>query len=105
VTAIFNRFIEDTEAGSQYRENKEPPPSEPSQGKETGKSKRPSNVQPERARGEAPSSSGGGRIWTGEDIKKFYSNVRNGVYNGREEERKRIEQDILQAPQENRISR
>lgn len=43
------------------------------------------------------------KIYTPQDIAKFYNDVRAGKYRGREQERNRIEHDIFTAQKENRI--
>lgn len=42
-------------------------------------------------------------MYTPEDIQKFFNEVRQGKYKGREADRDRIERDIFAAQRENRI--
>lgn len=48
-------------------------------------------------------ASGGKKIWTEADINQFYTDVRKGVYRGREDEAARIEADIYAAYSEDRM--
>jgi hypothetical protein len=61
-------------------------------------------VAPGRSRtsGSAPPSSQS-RTYTYQDIQKFYDDVRQGKYRGREKDRDRIERDIFSAQQDGRI--
>jgi hypothetical protein len=61
-------------------------------------------VAPGRSRsGGTPPLNNKAKTYTGADIQKFFSDVRKGVYKGREAERDRIERDIFAAQRENRI--
>lgn len=60
-------------------------------------------VAPGRARSVGAPTTNQGKIYTPEDIKRFFADVRRGVYKGREQERNRIESDIFAAQRENRI--
>ena len=60
-------------------------------------------VAPGRARAASSKSGSEARTYTPQDIKKFFDDVRKGVYKGREEERNRIERDIFAAQQQGRI--
>jgi hypothetical protein len=62
-------------------------------------------VTPGRSRGAgAPSSSANkGKMYSPQDIQKFFNDVRAGKYKGREQERDRTERDIFAAQRENRI--
>lgn len=63
-------------------------------------------VAPGRSRGTgAQPISDKARMFTPEDIKQFYDDVRKGNYNGRDDERSRIERDIFAAQREDRIVR
>lgn len=62
-------------------------------------------VTPGRSRGAgSPSSSANsGKMYSPQDIQKFFNDVRAGKYKGREQDRARIERDIFSAQRENRI--
>jgi hypothetical protein len=61
-------------------------------------------VAPGRSRsGGAATSTGKAKVYTPDDIKNFFNDVRSGKYKGREQERDRIERDIFSAQRENRI--
>lgn len=60
-------------------------------------------VTPGRARSAGTPQTNKGKVYTPEDIKKFFNDVRSGKYRGREQERDRIERDIFTAQRENRI--
>lgn len=60
---------------------------------------------PGRPAGSAPGGGGAPvekRIWTRSDIAAFYRNVQRGTYEGRDAEKLRVEQDILDAAAEGR---
>jgi hypothetical protein len=44
------------------------------------------------------------KVWTRPEIERFYSDCRKGLYDGRESERIRIEQSIINAGRERRVS-
>ncbi len=60
-------------------------------------------LAPGRSRGGQPPVNPNVKTYSQADIAKFYSDVRKGVYKGREAERNQIELDILLAPKEGRI--
>lgn len=60
-------------------------------------------VAPGRGRSSGAPAGNNAKTYTPDDIKKFFDDVRKGVYRGREAERDRIERDIFAAQQENRI--
>lgn len=61
-------------------------------------------VTPGRSRNTgAPASANQGKMYSPQDIQKFFNDVRTGKYKGREPERDRIERDIFAAQRENRI--
>lgn len=61
-------------------------------------------VAPGRSRGSgSPAASNKAKVYTPQDIQKFFNDVRSGKYKGREQERDRIERDIFAAQRENRI--
>ena len=61
-------------------------------------------VTPGRSRSAgSPTSSNKAKMYTPQDIQKFFNDVRAGKYKGREQERDRIERDIFAAQRENRI--
>jgi hypothetical protein len=45
-----------------------------------------------------------GKLWTRDQITKFYNDCRRGAYDGREGERLKIEAEILRAGRENRVA-
>lgn len=61
------------------------------------------HVSPGKSRNTGAPSTQPGKIYTPEDIRKFFSDVRQGKYKGREAERDRIERDIFAAQREGRI--
>ena len=64
-------------------------------------------VAPGRSRaGSAPAAATtNGKMYTSQDISKFFDDVRRGLYRGKEAERDRIERDIFAAQQQGRITR
>lgn len=60
-------------------------------------------VTPGRARSAGTPQTNKGKVYTPDDIKKFFNDVRAGKFKGREQERDRIERDIFTAQRENRI--
>jgi hypothetical protein len=60
-------------------------------------------VSPGRSRSAGTASQPKGKMYTPNDITKFFNDVRSGKYKGREQERDRIERDIFAAQRENRI--
>ena len=61
-------------------------------------------VAPGRSRGSgSPAASNKAKVYSPQDIQKFFNDVRSGKYKGREQERDRIERDIFAAQRENRI--
>lgn len=60
-------------------------------------------VAPGRSRSAGTASQSKGKMYTPDDITKFFNDVRSGKYRGREQERDRIERDIFAAQRENRI--
>jgi F0F1-type ATP synthase delta subunit len=61
-------------------------------------------VTPGRSRNTgAPATTNQGKMYSPQDIQKFFNDVRSGKYKGREPERDRIERDIFAAQRENRI--
>jgi len=61
-------------------------------------------VTPGRSRNTGtPASANQGKMYSPQDIQKFFNDVRTGKYKGREPERDRIERDIFAAQRENRI--
>lgn len=61
-------------------------------------------VVPGRSRSSGtPAATASTKVFTPQDIEKFYSDVRKGKYKGRDQERSRIERDIFAAQRENRI--
>lgn len=61
-------------------------------------------VAPGSSRTTAPPDGNNKRKWTKADISQFYSDVLNGKYAGKAEEKNKIEADIYAAQRENRIS-
>jgi hypothetical protein len=61
-------------------------------------------IAPGRSRGSGtPVATNTAKIYTPADITRFFNDVRDGKYKGREQERDRIERDIFAAQRENRI--
>jgi hypothetical protein len=61
-------------------------------------------VSPGRSRSTGtPATAKQGKVYTPQDIQKFFNDVRQGKYKGREQDRDRIERDIFAAQRENRI--
>lgn len=61
-------------------------------------------VSPGRSRSTGtPATAKQGKTYSPQDIQKFFNDVRQGKYKGREQERDRIERDIFAAQRENRI--
>ena len=60
-------------------------------------------VSPGRSKNTGTTQTNKSRVYTPDDIKKFFNDVRAGRYKGREQERDRIERDIFAAQRENRI--
>lgn len=61
-------------------------------------------ISPGRSRSTGtPASANQGKMYTPQDIQKFFNDVRAGKYKSREQERSRIERDIFAAQRENRI--
>ena len=60
-------------------------------------------VAPGRSKNSGTPAPSKGRTYTPQDIEKFFVEVRQGKYKGREAERDKIERDIFAAQRENRI--
>lgn len=60
-------------------------------------------VTPGRSKNSGTPSTSKARVYTPMDIQKFFADVRQGKYKGREQERDRLERDIFAAQRENRI--
>jgi hypothetical protein len=60
-------------------------------------------VAPGRSKNSGTPKANNGRVYTPQDIQKFFDDVRQGKYKGRESERDKIERDIFAAQRENRI--
>lgn len=61
-------------------------------------------VAPGRSRGSGtPAAANKAKVYSPQDIQKFFDEVRSGKYKGREADRDRIERDIFAAQRENRI--
>ncbi len=60
-------------------------------------------VAPGKSRNTGAPQTGNTKTYSPEDIKKFFADVRQGKYKGREQERDRLERDIFAAQRENRI--
>ena len=61
-------------------------------------------VSPGRSRSNGASPCGEPPTYSPKDITKFFSDVRQGKYKGRDDERGRIERDIFAAQAEGRIT-
>jgi hypothetical protein len=60
-------------------------------------------VSPGKARNAGAPSSSKSKVYTPADIQKFFADVRQGKFRGKDTERARIERDIFAAQRENRI--
>lgn len=60
-------------------------------------------VAPGRSKNSGTPNSDKDRVYTPQDIQKFFDDVRQGKYKGREAERNKLERDIFAAQRENRI--
>jgi hypothetical protein len=61
-------------------------------------------VSPGRSRSTGtPATANQGKMYSPNDIQKFFDDVRMGKFKGREQDRSRIERDIFAAQRENRI--
>jgi len=60
-------------------------------------------VSPGKSRSGGTPSSGNAKVYSPDDIKKFFEDVRKGKYKGKEADRDRIERDIFAAQRDNRI--
>ena len=60
-------------------------------------------VTPGRTKNTGTQQSNKAKVYTPQDIQKFFNDVRQGKYKGREQERDRLERDIFAAQRENRI--
>jgi hypothetical protein len=67
------------------------------------KSELEKQVSPGRSRNTGTPAPNKGRVWTPQTIAKFYNDVREGRYMGKEQERDRLERDIFVAQREGRI--
>ena len=67
------------------------------------KSELEKQVTPGRSRNTGTPAANKGKVWSPQDITKFFDDVRAGRYAGREAERDRLERDIFAAQRENRI--
>jgi hypothetical protein len=100
VASIFNIW-------QQLSGNSQPAPSvteQPSQPR-TANDELARQVVPGRSLSAPAPSTSQPRTWSGPEITKFYSDVRRGVFKGKEAERNQIEADIFAAQREGRISR
>jgi hypothetical protein len=96
VSAFFRTWLESTgQANVAQTQGSSPAPA--------AKSELEKQVTPGRARSAGTPQTNKGKVYTPEDIKKFFNDVRSGKYRGREQERDRIERDIFTAQRENRI--
>lgn len=60
-------------------------------------------VTPGRTKSSGNQQTSKAKVYTPADIQKFFNDVRQGKYKGREQERDRLERDIFAAQRENRI--
>lgn len=93
VVAIFRAFASKSEISSA------PTNAQPSR----SASELERQVAPGRGRSSATTSSEAPKTYTPVDIRKFFEDVRQGKYKGRESERDRIERDIFAAQRDGRI--
>jgi hypothetical protein len=74
-----------------------------STGRASASSELERQVAPGRSKSGGSPTKSKGQMYTPEDIQKFFNEVRQGKYKGREADRDRIERDIFAAQRENRI--
>jgi NADPH-dependent glutamate synthase beta subunit-like oxidoreductase len=60
-------------------------------------------VAPGRGKAGQPQQRSQPKVWNDVDIRKFYSDLRRGVYRGREAEADAIDADIIRANAEGRV--
>ena len=94
VSAFFRTWLESTGQAVAQPQGSAPAAQNPELEKQ---------VTPGRARSAGTPQTNKGKVYTPEDIKKFFNDVRAGKYKGREQERDRTERDIFAAQRENRI--
>lgn len=70
---------------------------------QTNASELEKQVAPGRSKGSSAPKPDAGKVYTPQDIEKFFADVRQGKYKGRESERDKLERDIFAAQRENRI--
>lgn len=96
VSAFFRTWLESTGQATAQSAGSAPPP--PQANPELQK-----QVAPGRSRSAGTPQTNQGKVYSRDDIAKFFNDVRSGKYKGREQERSRIERDIFAAQRENRI--
>jgi hypothetical protein len=96
VSAFFRTWLESTGQATAQSTGSAPPP--PQANPELQK-----QVAPGRSRSAGTPQTNQGKVYSRDDIAKFFDDVRSGKYKGREQERSRIERDIFAAQRENRI--
>lgn len=94
VAAFFNTFIQAT--GKYANANAQP-------NRSASASELEKQVAPGRGRSTGAPNSQAARQYTPDDIRTFFTDVRQGKYKGREAERDRLERDIFAAQREGRI--
>jgi len=72
--------------------------------KSTYQSELEKQVAPGRSKNSGAPTSNKSKVYTPDDIRSFFDDVRSGKFKGREPERDRIERDIFAAQRENRIT-
>lgn len=72
--------------------------------KSTYQSELEKQVAPGRSKNSGATTSNKSKVYTPDDIRSFFDDVRSGKFKGREPERDRIERDIFAAQRENRIT-
>lgn len=92
VANFFRAWLEDTGQANVAQTKGRVASSELEKQVTPGKSKSTGNQQTNKA-----------KVYTPQDIQKFFNDVRQGKYKGREQERDRLERDIFAAQRENRI--
>lgn len=96
VSAFFRTWLESTGQATAQSAGSAPAPSQ-------ANSELQKQVSPGRSRNAGTPQTNTGKVYSREDIAKFFNDVRSGKYKGREQERSRIESDIFAAQRENRI--
>lgn len=102
VVSIFRSFAQ--ASGAPAAAPAAAPSASPAAPAETPQDRLARQVAPGRVAGTAPPVAKAGRQWTREQIAKFYSDKRNGLFKGKEDEATAMERDIFAAQREGRVA-